>query len=459
LNGLAKAYMTVQEENFELRVSDARNKLKMLSRKKAKKLAPTETQQIGVTPHGSNHVELKCTMVQNGPISSKTESIPGKEGATEVQVKSTDKGVGQMPVEDLKPPMFGPSGDSRSGVDKSCSCPICGYKEPDNNSLSKDFELHVNQCIQRMAEELSTAPKRECPVCGTKFHFDNDEGFQNHVNMCLDKTLAEPSPQNTVPNVQAPPASNDFEATSSKTLSDSLLQKCTYCPICKESWASKNIKYRMTHAKACSNSFALSTSALLTLLRRVSEDTTADPSPTTPTASNHDDLTHLASIPSRANDNERKRKAPETYRTVVSAVFLDEDQDFKAKDVEVVTARVKTTSDKKSDKLDDDLQFALALSASLNAPNTTNKSKTKKKKCNLDQATVLPVLDAIRLGQRRLLTLILAEDTSSDVLNEVPMVKPCLWSMAGSGLDEEMKESNLTEFCKPVTSETNVCLS
>ncbi|CEJ00807.1 hypothetical protein RMCBS344292_14854 [Rhizopus microsporus] len=224
------------------------------------------------------------------------------------------------------------------------TCPICEVDLTDINS-SYLRQKHVEKCMDNPSDEIIDT--LDCFFCGKALSHMNMARRQIHINHCLD-------------NVEE-------ELKKKKDGQLSLLETLTICPVCHEStpFDRRCLKQKIVHIKQCRSLFNLSMPQLIQRLRWIGWGHTSTVNNNNNNASNDIQVVD--------HNNYNKNKVTHELHAVDCSTF-DDDDNF-ANNIIVSRMNQSLWKPQRSDKSDDDLQMALALSRSLH---TSQKRKAVK---------------------------------------------------------------------------------
>ncbi|KAK4521325.1 uncharacterized protein ATC70_011940 [Mucor velutinosus] len=224
------------------------------------------------------------------------------------------------------------------------ACPICS----ENLTSVKSSYLrqqHVEECISiestpQLEQELEFD---DCVFCGKNLTHFNSTRRQVHINRCLD-------------------AADELEKQHQKSMFAGqhvpFLSTLELCPVCHEvdPFENRTLKQKIVHVKQCARQNQMSLPQLLKKLQWIGWGHMPVPA-TTATATTPVENASSASSP-------LPPKIPEHQLTAYIHDMHEEDEDF-SNQVIIHASRVPEVNQRREDKLDDELQTALAISKSL----------------------------------------------------------------------------------------------
>ncbi|CEG63436.1 hypothetical protein RMATCC62417_00579 [Rhizopus microsporus] len=260
------------------------------------------------------------------------------------------------------------------------TCPICEVDLTDINS-SYLRQKHVEKCMDNPSDEIIDT--LDCFFCGKALSHMNMARRQIHINHCLD-------------NVEE-------ELKKKKDGQLSLLETLTICPVCHEStpFDRRCLKQKIVHIKQCRSLFNLSMPQLIQRLRWIGWGHTSTVNNNNNNASNDIQVVD--------HNNYNKNKVTHELRAVDCSTF-DDDDNF-ANNIIVSRMNQSLWKPQRSDKSDDDLQMALALSRSLH---TSQKRKAVK---DLNASNIWSAEESKQMAYEKL-DLILFPDDQSELIQQ-----------------------------------------
>ncbi|KAL9544807.1 hypothetical protein MBANPS3_007439 [Mucor bainieri] len=248
-----------------------------------------------------------------------------------------------------------PQGSSSTSNENSLedyACPICN----ENLTSVKSSYLrqkHVEECIA-----IESTPKVEqelefddCVFCGKNLMHFNSTRRQVHINRCLD----------TADELEKQHQESMFAGQHVPFLSTLDL-----CPVCHEfdPFENRTLKQKIVHIKQCARRNQLSIPQLLKKLQWIGWGHTPVPAAIATTT-----LVEKASAPSSSSSSSSSSSPfpPEIPQHQLAAYIPDlhEENDDFSNQVIIHASRAPEVNQRREDKLDDELQTALAISKSL----------------------------------------------------------------------------------------------
>lgn len=237
-----------------------------------------------------------------------------------------------------------PQGSSTPSNEKNLeeyACPICNE---DLTCVKSSYlrQKHVEECLS-----MDSAPKLEqelefddCVFCGKNLTHFNSNRRQVHINRCLD----------TADELEKQHQESMFAGQHIPFLSTLDL-----CPVCHEfdPFQNRTLKQKIVHIKQCARRNQLSIPQLLKKLQWIGWGHTPVPATTTSPAE---------SAPSSSSP--LPPNIPQHQLTAYIHDMHEQDDDF-SNQVIIHASRAPKVNQRQEDKLDDELQIALAISKSM----------------------------------------------------------------------------------------------